>query len=269
MKFYNSLPNKFLLFFTILLIAFLTLAGISSSKYSPYKQRNQRNLIESDNQFPLEDLKIANKTKGFTVHSIKRQDNIIEMELRNTYSKPITGYQIYVGDQTIQTELLVNNDPEVILPGGSVRKQYPADEEIKTRGITILAVLFDDHTGDGDSYYLDRLLQYRKGMKMQRLRTIEIFQKVLDSGGTNVLEALEKAVSEIPTLPEEEMKQLPWQVQFGIKDEKNRLYRATKNFFHELRESQNLKGSTQMNVQLEYQKANSFIERYKKTIDML
>jgi hypothetical protein len=269
MKIYNLLSNKSLLFFSILLGTFLTFAIISSSKSSSYQQQNQENVIESDNQFPVEDIRIGNKTKGFAVQSIRRQDNIIEIELRNTYSKSITAYQIYVGKQTIQTELLVNTDPEMILPGGSVHKQYPAHEEIKRRGITILAVLFDDHTGDGDPHYLKRLLQYREGMKMQRLRALDAFQKVLDSGVTNVFEALEQVVSEIPTLPEEEIKQLPQQVQFGIKDERNRLQRVTRTLFNELRQSRSLKGTTQINVHLEHRKANSFIEKYKKTIQML
>jgi ElaB/YqjD/DUF883 family membrane-anchored ribosome-binding protein len=269
MKIYNSLPNKSLLFLSILLGVFMTFAGISPSKSTSYKQQNQKTLIESDSQFPVEDIRIANKTKGFTVQRITRQDNIIKLELRNAYSKPITGYQIYVGGKTIQTELLVNNDPQIVLPGASVHKQYPDREEIRRQGITILAVLFDDHTGDGDPHYLKRLLQYREGMKMQRLRALDALQKVLDSGVTNLIEALEQVMSEIPTLSNEEMKQLPWQVQFGIKDEKTRLQRVTRTLFNELRQSQNLKETAPIPAHLQYQKASSFIEKYKKTIEML
>lgn len=210
-------------------------------------------------------VKTDNKTRAFSIVNAKRRGDIVEVEIRNDYDKPITGFQVSVGDATIQTELLVGDEIRVLAPGEVTLKTYGAPPELEERGIVVLAVLFNDHTGDGDSWYLNRLLEYRKGMKMQRQQTIQALQRVLSLSDVDLPQGFDKLVSQSFSLSEEDIKRLPMPVQLGIKDERRRLLRSLAT----------IKGATDgIKVAAETQafyrdKLASLVGNYSQTLDSL
>lgn len=215
--------------------------------------------IERRQEPSTRSVKTDNKTKAFTIIRAYRRGDIVEVELRNDYNKPITGYQVGVGSGTVRTELLLSDTITALAPGAVIQRIYDARPELDRRGLVVLAVLFDDHTGDGDTDYVETFLRYRTGMKMQRQQTIQALQKALSSSAIDMLQQVDHLVSESFRLLDKDMERLPIDVQLEIKQERRRL----------LRNITASKGTGGIEPQSYRSTLSSLVAGYKETLDIL
>jgi hypothetical protein len=89
------------------------------------------------------------------------------------------------------TEEFIVNENSFILPGTEFTKIYPVQPMIMEKGISILAVFFEDGTADGDPILIRELSEIRSG----RARVFEYFlpqiQSVIDSSDKELPKALQ------------------------------------------------------------------------------
>jgi hypothetical protein len=166
MKDYKTI-YKVLPFFILGLLFFVTLVnygvGVSGDKQ---KQK----------------LIIANKTSGFEVIESKTAQGMVELSFRNAYKKSITAYVVSIGDHFTFTEEFIYSEVDfAIRPGEPLTKGIPLPFDLSSKQtvpLTILAVVFEDRTGEGDQEILRGIEDERLGEKVQVMRILSLLEEV-------------------------------------------------------------------------------------------
>ncbi len=110
----------------------------------------------------IQDIKLTNKTSAFKISSIEKAGRHIQLTFVNEYKKSITGFQASIGKTQITEELIVN-EKNFIPPGAEFTKIYAVQSLMAEKGVSILAVFFEDGTADGDPVYIRELNEIRAG----------------------------------------------------------------------------------------------------------
>jgi hypothetical protein len=225
---------------------------------------------KADQDFKQVDIRVGNKTKGMAVLSTEQDAETVTVVMRNDYSKPINGYQLYIGNTIIQTEMLNSERVREIAPGEVFRETYPKNDEIDTRGIEVLAVIFSDKTGEGEQEYVEELQEYRAGMKIQREYAVRLLQRSLNSTSEKFLPTLIRSSEQLSPFSDSELARLPMNIRFGIKDEKSRLVNALQSFFSlpEMRGGES-EGHELPNPRMVKQELRKLVDKYQQTLAKL
>ncbi|MFY9556036.1 MAG: hypothetical protein WAV47_15100, partial [Blastocatellia bacterium] len=164
----------FLVFAVVLSFVSVTFSGMSEPLSGTPSQGRGRSLEELEGNLNVKRLKVTNKTRAFEVINMEKVGSkTIQLTFRNSYDKKITGFQVSVGHGRVQTDLTLSGDDSYfILPGTTYQRIYAIQDDTGTRGITILAVVFEDGTSDGDSEAIEEIEYYRLGMKKERERVL-------------------------------------------------------------------------------------------------
>lgn len=214
-------------FFAALLVVFcaaLFCTSVWSSGGLPWKKEARLKQIEQleslKRSFQVENLKVTNKTQHFIVVSIEktRTDDLL-LTLRNDYDKKITSYELSLGSKVTMADYLYSEREDGIAPG-TIVENYQAidiDPELRTKGVSILAVMFEDGTSDGDPAHIQEITQYRLGGKMQIERALAALEKVKSLPKNKMIAELRRMNTEL-TSSEEHNDALPRYVTFGMND---------------------------------------------------
>ena len=184
-------------FSVVLLFLGIVLAGRSSGKNERVQTNQQESRIRPIER--IEDLRITNRTSSFNVADIKKlSDNIFEITFQNNYSKRITGFEVSVGGMRVQTELILGGDEgQFISPGDSYQEAYSSQQGLDRHGVQILAVVFDDGSGDGDTKFIKEISDYRFGMQVERQRVLALLEEVVQATDEHMPQALEELESNL------------------------------------------------------------------------
>ena len=96
-------------------------------------------------------------------------DGATKIAFRNVSKKNINALQVAVSGSVFTVEFLDADEPNQKLPPGEIYQEwFPT----RTSGIdvSVLAVVFDDKTGAGDSRLVQEVLETRRGVKKQLMR---------------------------------------------------------------------------------------------------
>ena len=161
-----------------------------------------------------ESQRIQNRTRSFEVTETSLNssaDGGAELSFRNGYDKYITAYTVSVNGSITEIDFLYSDfkDQEGIAPKTVYTKNFffarPANPALSNRQkleINVIAVVFDDKTGDGDPRLVAQILAARQESKIQIMRIIDLLNKALDSPGILKREiSLDSVKSEISSLP--------------------------------------------------------------------
>jgi hypothetical protein len=215
---------RFYSLFSILVLLGVVLASQPSGKSTRLQNKEQEGSIKPIER--AEDLRIINKTSGFSVVEIKKiSDTVFEITYKNDYSKTITGFEVAMGGMRVQTELILGGDEQqFISPGNTFAKAYAAQEGMDRDGIQILAVVFDDGSSDGDTRYIKEITDYRLGMKTERERGLALLEKVINSKNQSISIALEELETHLSsTIPSTQQDSRLDNVGLGIRNERRRM----------------------------------------------
>jgi hypothetical protein len=157
---------------------------------------------------------VQNKTRSFEVVQTRQLDGGegAELSLRNGYDKNVTAYVVSANGLISLVDFLYSDaeDERKIAPGGVYSRnlsfvESPDTPDLATQqnlGIKILAVMFDDKTGDGDPELIARILDMRMGSKIQSARILQILKETLNSSRTTddtLFDTLRARMSALPT----------------------------------------------------------------------
>jgi hypothetical protein len=135
---------------------------------------------------------VNNKTQYFEVTEVNCDlcPRIVELSLRNGYVKNITAYAVSVnGFVSAQDFRYSDGEDQIGISPNAVFSAYAGvsrsgNPDIAARqglNITVLAVIFDDKTSDGDPKIVTHILDTRQGSKIQLERVIGLVNKTLQS----------------------------------------------------------------------------------------
>ncbi len=165
--------------------------------------------------------KVKNETESFQLVSVEKIDSLLQLRLKNTSNKAITAYRIGYGDgwQTGIDKILGDY---VVAPGEveefrtSFSNVSNSDNSASPRTVTILAVVFDDRSSEGDFEAASRILNDRLGQKIQLERINSLIQATLKSPDANTPVALSRLKSQITSLSEDQGKGQPLAIHLGL-----------------------------------------------------
>ena len=195
------------IFFVLLLVAFLSVGGMSS-RALPEPQKEE---------LP----QVRNETESFQLISIERIGYLLQLRLKNTSKKAITAYKIgYNNGWQTGIDKIIGDD--IVAPGEIEEFRTPfsnlsnSDGPTSPQTVTILAVVFDDRSSEGDFQAADDILNDRLGQKIQLERINRLIQGVLKSPDGNTPAALSRLKSQIASLSEDQGKGQPRAIHTGL-----------------------------------------------------
>jgi hypothetical protein len=144
-------------------------------------------------QLRVEDIQTTNRTLAFSIVGFQKgiDGQNFTLTLQNDYNKRITAYKFLLGSKEIQADYALAENEEGVSPKEQISHQLTIDASLdrnrqllqldpalKTKGLSILAVRFDDGTSDGDPVAIEQLAQYRFGGKEQVENTVAALEKL-------------------------------------------------------------------------------------------
>jgi hypothetical protein len=95
-------------------------------------------------------------------------------------------------------------------------------------GITVLAVVFEDGTGDGDPRRIKEINDQRYGYKVQILRILVLVENILKSPAADTPTAIDELERQITTLSTEPDNEMPVHSKLGLHNQKEEALRDVK-----------------------------------------
>lgn len=152
--------------------------------------------------YQAENLLINNKTQGFEVVSAVSDGEFIHLTLRNNYSQGINAFTLSASANSgVQVDLTHNDNR--IEPGAIYHYRVLPDSldssasAIKPLTITILDVVFEDGTGDGDPTAIADIQNRRRGERIALARLVPLMAQALNSRGAETGEDIERLKEQI------------------------------------------------------------------------
>jgi hypothetical protein len=213
-----------LIIFAFALFSVTVWSGTRKIQDKTWEQRKAEMIVEN--------IRVENFTKGLTPISvdIDKERELITLTLRNDYDKIVTGYEVSIGEVTVQTESLNDSSVQEVLHPRDTRKEvYALQDNLDKFGIAIVAVILEDGTTDGESNHIQEIREYRQGMKIQREHVLLLLEKIAKQSMNKIPAALNSLVSQLAPMSESDERQLPPNVRFGIHDEKARILKEINN----------------------------------------
>jgi hypothetical protein len=147
---------------------------------------------------------VTNKTRAFAVVNAVRDGDLVRLSFRNDYSQAINAFTLAGGRSTgVQVDLQANDHE--IAPGATYDYRVnamslaPSAEAGKPLNVTVLNVVFQDGTGDGDSQATDVINNRRRGEKIALMRIIPLLQAASRANSVTAqgTQKLKQQISEI------------------------------------------------------------------------
>lgn len=210
---------------TAICISILCVVVFSTGAWKPTTKLQQNDELEIDN-----------KAQSFQVVGIVRDAGDYVLSLKNGYDKPINGYSIGLGTRGAKLDVELITGDRVISPGEIIETRIPISNLRRTASelsakpkITILSVMFEDGTSNGDPEAIAQTEHSRLGTKIQLKRILPSLQAIVDLPDSKLPEALDKLKAEISSLPVKSNGSLPPAAEVGLRSAKEDLLREIEN----------------------------------------
>lgn len=176
---------------------------------------------------------VANQTNAIEVVGVKVLDGSLQLSIRNSGSKNITWYKLLIGDMGLEAEFTYASQP-VIAPGEVYTEQFPTNTGLATKGVSVLSVLFEDGTSEGDQQLVKKIKERRQGEKAQLTRFLNLLGTILDSPKEEHARGLNDLEARIMNFPEDQEERLTEHVRLGLRGGKSQALK----FIRELQDEQ-------------------------------
>lgn len=185
---------------------------LSSAKLGIFKASTSK--IRAD--FPVKSL-----IPSFVITEVKMQDGNVLLSFRNDSDKIITAFSWSSSDVIYRTEMVGSDN--AMAPGAIKEKlcglPSPTSSE---KGITVLAVVYEDGTSDGVAQFVKQILDERAGTQAQISRILPLFRDALTTPTSKrLVKKREEIKLKLEQLPEDEEGQ-SLEFRIGLHNEKER-----------------------------------------------
>jgi hypothetical protein len=216
---------RFSILAIVLLCSTFLVVSVSLSEKPTQNDIQQRlaNLIETTD---VDNIKLRNYTSAFNVVGKEKVPHgDIRLTLQNDYDKKITAYEISIGSTTSLVDTILSTHEDGIMPGFTRQQLLPIniDPDLESKGIIILAVVFEDGSGDGHPDFIKEINDYRRGETMQMERVSRLLGKSLSASDGDLVSALDSVQANMLSAPGESDNSSPMFFNFGISDTQKRI----------------------------------------------
>src|SRR6185369_15648871 len=152
----------------------------------------------------------------------------VELSLRNRYSKNITACAVSVNGSITEVDFAFSEleDQRGLSPESVYEQKYSFARRVNKSAarqnldISILAVVFDDKTGDGDPKFVTEILDTRLGSKIQLTRIIALLNDALNLPRVPY-EAVDTLKARISSLPVDSANSTSETAREGLRNQKS------------------------------------------------
>lgn len=217
------------------------------------------------------ELKTATRVAGLEVTKLEKKldEGHISVWLRNVSGKAITGYEVGVGIGTVQKDMLTADEPHMLPPGGVTKDTYAIQAELETRGVTVLAAIFEDGTTGGEPSAVQDINQYRLGVKIQCDYSVKLLRTLAALSDSEFATESKRIRSRLPALSSADEGDLAPSVKMGYRYQRDLTLHQMQDLLSDL---DNMQLSSQAAPQRNYdarQQLRSFADRYTRLSGML
>jgi hypothetical protein len=151
---------------------------------------------------------VNNHTASFEVVSVDESTQIgkkgkrVSLTLRNKSAKNITAFALYAGGQTVKADFFP--DGEVAPNGTHIERVFlpTASSSISDKEkVSLMAVLFDDNTSEGNPKIIREIKEHRAGKIAQFARIVPLIKKALNAPDEKLAVEVQQAKAAISGLP--------------------------------------------------------------------
>jgi hypothetical protein len=199
----------------------ISCVAVGSSLWLPHGQSS------SQDDLP----QIRNETASFQLVSQEKRGDFLVLTMKNVSAKGITAYSVS-GDPNGREDMDYAIGGYVIKPGDNEEIEFSLsslDKLYSSKGkksqIRILAVVFDDHTSEGNPGVAAMIRENRLGKKIQLKRINHLMREALKTADANFSIAFRSLKSEIAALPEDADKDQSSYVHDGLHSAKQDILR--------------------------------------------
>lgn len=151
---------------------------------------------------PPKKVELTNKTSALSVTKAELAPNgrSVRIAVQNVAQKPIDWFRISLGaGSDIEADFAYADNP-ALGPNESYEDSYPVPSEGDKLQITIVSLVFEDMTFDGDSRFAKTLMDKRLGQEIELRRLVSLITQAMDLSGKEQgvarVEALEGKIAE-------------------------------------------------------------------------
>lgn len=200
------------------LLATLILQGTYSSG------RNQ--------QSNLRKISVINRTRALQITKAEVVGRRIHLAVKNGYKKDINWFRVSFGHGLSIEADFAFTESGVLSPGENYADEYPIDSDLGALTVTVVAVVFEDKTQDGDERYAQFIRQKRAGQKMALRRLLPLLEKSITSSDDNLDSDLQSLEAETST--EEAIENtLPEAERIGLRNARERILNEVQRIRYE------------------------------------
>jgi hypothetical protein len=187
--------------FAFISITYLLVLAVPRETHVHYPQSN--------------DLEVSNRTRAFQVISAIRSGEDVRVSFKNGYNKTINAFTLSGGSNSgVQVDF--TNSDTAIAPGATYNYRTaaaslePSVSAVKPLNLTVLAVVFEDGTSDGEANAIADVKNRRSGEKVALARIIPLLDQTLAASDADLPAALDRLKAQISSLfPDSEQGQSP------------------------------------------------------------
>ena len=174
---------------------------------------------------------VRNETESFQLVSTEKSERLLKLKLRNTSQKVITSYTVAFS-KGFKTNIDKILGDDLIGPGQVEEIEFPlsniygsGSSKSSEPSLTILAVIFEDKSSEGDFKATADILNDRLGQKIQLERISRLMRDALKASDNTLPTALRSLANQVSLLSEEPDKGQPAAVRSGLHYIKQRTLR--------------------------------------------
>jgi hypothetical protein len=160
---------------------FLTI-GAWAGGFGPTKNQSQQ----------LKTLNLLNNTNSLKITKAELEPNgrTVRLAVTNTSKKSIDWFRISFGQGSDIEADFAYADKSILSPNESYEDSYPVGTESNKVDITIVSVVFDDKTSDGDARFAQKLIDKRHGQKIELQRLVPLLNEITNAPSKERKDAL-------------------------------------------------------------------------------
>lgn len=139
----------------------------------------------ADQPKPSKKVELANNTSSLSVTKSELEPNgrSVRVAVLNVAQKPIDWFRISLGaGSDIEADFAYADKP-VLGPNESYEDSYPVPSEGDKLQVTIVSVVFEDMTFDGDVRSAQRLIEKRRGQEIELRRLLPLITPAINVSG--------------------------------------------------------------------------------------
>jgi len=165
-------------------------------------------------------LKIKNSTHSLEVSEVRRNGQEVQLSLRNTSEKDIAAFKI----STASYGVTLDFTPDLFEAGTlHVQSLIIPNTNNAEDEVAVVAILFDDQTGEGNPNVVRQMTERRRGEKLQLLTIFPVIDRLLMAPKGQLSESLDAAEKATMELPDSLDRTDSFEFRAGLQDAKEKI----------------------------------------------